>query len=335
MSGTRSVRSASQPNIGSLTSRAAGHAAMTTPSVARSMPCSTKYSGSTGSRPPKPSHTMNSAMSSGRIGPQWSSHVRNRIGRRERRGGVVVMSFGQVIGCWPISVARAIRRASRRSVRCASRPRRHGPGVYSGLPTNHEGVPPRGRHHGRGPGQDLQDPQIQVRALDGVDLTVAEGTVLGLLGPNGAGKTTTVRILATLLRPDAGHATVAGFDVVRQAQQIRSVIGLSGQYAAVDENLTGRENLWMFGRLYQLHERRRAPARRRAARAVRPGRCGGPHGQDLLGRHAPPARPRQRAHRPAAPAVPRRADDRPRSRAAASGCGTSSGRSCARARRSC
>ncbi len=91
-----------------------------------------------------------------------------------------------------------------------------------------------------------------VRALDGVDLTVAEGTVLGLLGPNGAGKTTTVRILATLLRPDAGRATVAGFDVVRDAQRLRSVIGLSGQYAAIDENLTGRENLWMFGRLYQL-----------------------------------------------------------------------------------
>jgi ABC-2 type transport system ATP-binding protein len=92
----------------------------------------------------------------------------------------------------------------------------------------------------------------EVRALDGLDLSVAEGTVLGLLGPNGAGKTTTVRILATLLKPDAGRATVAGFDVVREAQQLRSHIGLSGQYAAVDENLTGRENLWMFGRLYQL-----------------------------------------------------------------------------------
>ncbi|MES2209608.1 MAG: ATP-binding cassette domain-containing protein [Chloroflexota bacterium] len=94
--------------------------------------------------------------------------------------------------------------------------------------------------------------RAEVRALDGVDLEVEEGTVLGLLGPNGAGKTTTVRILATLLRPDAGRATVAGFDVVKQAQQLRSVIGLSGQYAAVDENLTARENLWMFGRLYQL-----------------------------------------------------------------------------------
>ena len=101
----------------------------------------------------------------------------------------------------------------------------------------------------------------EVRALDGLDLTVAEGTVVGLLGPNGAGKTTTVRILATLLRPDSGHAAVAGLDVVRQAQHIRRLIGLSGQYAAVDENLTGRENLWLFGRLYHLPS---AQARRRA-----------------------------------------------------------------------
>jgi ABC-2 type transport system ATP-binding protein len=101
----------------------------------------------------------------------------------------------------------------------------------------------------------------EVRALDGLDLTVDEGTVLGLLGPNGAGKTTTVRILTTLLRPDSGHATVAGLDVVRQSQQIRRIIGLSGQYAAVDENLTGRENLWLFGRLYQLPS---AEARHRA-----------------------------------------------------------------------
>ena len=101
----------------------------------------------------------------------------------------------------------------------------------------------------------------EVRALDGVDLTVGEGSVLGLLGPNGAGKTTAVRIFATLLRPDAGRATVAGFDVVKDAQHLRSVIGLSGQYAAVDENLTGRENLVLFGRLYQLPK---AEAKRRA-----------------------------------------------------------------------
>jgi ABC-2 type transport system ATP-binding protein len=101
----------------------------------------------------------------------------------------------------------------------------------------------------------------EVRALDGLDLTVQEGTVLGLLGPNGAGKTTTVRILATLLRPDAGRASVYGYDVVKDAQALRSVIGLSGQYAAVDENLTGAENLWMFGRLYQLPS---AEAKKRA-----------------------------------------------------------------------
>lgn len=102
----------------------------------------------------------------------------------------------------------------------------------------------------------------EVRALDNVDLTVEQGTVLALLGPNGAGKTTMVRILATLLRPDAGRATVAGFDVVREAQKLRRVIGLSGQFAAVDENLTARENLWLFGRLYQLKS---PEVRRRAA----------------------------------------------------------------------
>ena len=91
-----------------------------------------------------------------------------------------------------------------------------------------------------------------VRALDGLDLDVAEGSVLGLLGPNGAGKTTAVRVLATLLRPDAGQVRVLGHDVVRQPDVVRRMIGLSGQYAAVDENLTGRENLWMFGRLYGL-----------------------------------------------------------------------------------
>lgn len=91
-----------------------------------------------------------------------------------------------------------------------------------------------------------------VVALDGLDLTVEEGQVVALLGPNGAGKTTAVRILATLLKPDAGSAKVAGFDVVRQANDVRRTIGLTGQYAAVDEYLTGRENLVMFGDLYHL-----------------------------------------------------------------------------------
>jgi ABC-2 type transport system ATP-binding protein len=100
-----------------------------------------------------------------------------------------------------------------------------------------------------------------VRALDHLDLRVAEGTVLGLLGPNGAGKTTCVRILATLLRPDTGRASVAGIDVLTHPQQVRQVIGLSGQYAAVDDNLTGYENLEMIGRLYQLGKAR---ARQRA-----------------------------------------------------------------------
>ncbi|MBV1937519.1 ATP-binding cassette domain-containing protein [Streptomyces sp. BV286] len=91
-----------------------------------------------------------------------------------------------------------------------------------------------------------------VKALDGVDLDVPEGTVLGLLGPNGAGKTTTVRCLTTLLRPDRGRAVVAGIDVLKHPNEVRRSIGLSGQFAAVDEYLTGRENLHMVGQLYQM-----------------------------------------------------------------------------------
>ena len=91
-----------------------------------------------------------------------------------------------------------------------------------------------------------------VKALDGIDLEVPEGSVLGLLGPNGAGKTTTVRVLTTLMRPDEGSARVLGHDVIKEADTVRRLVGLSGQYAAVDELLTGRENLWMFGRLYRL-----------------------------------------------------------------------------------
>jgi len=101
-----------------------------------------------------------------------------------------------------------------------------------------------------------------VRALDGIDLQAAPGTVLGVLGPNGAGKTTAVRVLTTLLSPDAGTARVVGLDVVRDAAELRSKIGLAGQYAAVDESLTGTENLVMVGRLYG---ERRANAKVRAA----------------------------------------------------------------------
>ncbi|MDH6143996.1 MULTISPECIES: ATP-binding cassette domain-containing protein [Kitasatospora] len=103
--------------------------------------------------------------------------------------------------------------------------------------------------------EDLVKTFGDVRALDGVSLDVPEGTVLGLLGPNGAGKTTAVRVLTTLLRPDSGRATVAGVDVLKHPGLVRSRIGLSGQYAAVDEYLTGRENLRMVGELYQMSAR--------------------------------------------------------------------------------
>jgi ABC-2 type transport system ATP-binding protein len=103
-------------------------------------------------------------------------------------------------------------------------------------------------------------PQGNVRALDGVSLAVEQGTILGLLGPNGAGKTTAVRILATILNPDSGQATILGRDVVREAEAVRRIIGLAGQNAAVDENLTGKENIRMVGRLS--HMRRRDASRR-------------------------------------------------------------------------
>jgi oleandomycin transport system ATP-binding protein len=102
----------------------------------------------------------------------------------------------------------------------------------------------------------------KVRALDGIDMVARGGTVFGLLGPNGAGKTTAIRVLSTLLRPDAGRAWVGGFDVVRQPEKVRGIIGLTGQYAAVDELLSGSDNLFMIGRLLGLAA---AQARRRAA----------------------------------------------------------------------
>jgi len=133
------------------------------------------------------------------------------------------------------------------------------------------------KESGRTGGMEMTDsrPAIRVealektygktRALRGLDLTVDEGTIVGVLGPNGAGKTTMVRILATLLRPDAGRAEVAGFDVVAQPDQVRTRIGLTGQYAAVDELLTGRENLELVAKLSHLA---RAQARRRATQLL-------------------------------------------------------------------
>jgi ABC-2 type transport system ATP-binding protein len=103
-------------------------------------------------------------------------------------------------------------------------------------------------------------PQGSVRALDKVSLSVETGTVLGLLGPNGAGKTTAVRILSTILEPDSGSASILGHDVVKEPDVVRRLIGLAGQYATVDENLTGRENIYMVGRLSHLN--RKVSARR-------------------------------------------------------------------------
>ncbi|MGH3167857.1 MAG: ABC transporter ATP-binding protein, partial [Trebonia sp.] len=103
----------------------------------------------------------------------------------------------------------------------------------------------------------------QVRAVDGIDLAVRQGEIFGVLGPNGAGKTTALRMLATLLPIDAGHAEVFGVDVAREPHRVRQLLGITGQFASVDEDLTASENLWMFGRLQGLRSRdARATARR-------------------------------------------------------------------------
>ena len=120
--------------------------------------------------------------------------------------------------------------------------------------------------------EGLRKSYKDVEALRGIDLQVESGTVLGLLGPNGAGKTTAVRILTTLLPPTAGTARVVGLDVVHDAAKLRSQIGLAGQYAAVDENLTGFENLEMVGRLYHLGKKKSRERAQAAARALRPRR---------------------------------------------------------------
>jgi ABC-2 type transport system ATP-binding protein len=133
-----------------------------------------------------------------------------------------------------------------------------------------------------------------VVAVDHISLQVPRGTVLGLLGANGAGKTTMVRMLTTVLQPDGGTGVVNGFDVQRQPQAVRRSIGLAGQYAAVDENLTGRENLILVGRLNHLSK---AIARTRADELLDQFHlvdAGEPSGAHVLGWHAPPAGPRPR-----------------------------------------
>jgi len=143
----------------------------------------------------------------------------------------------------------------------------------------------------------------ETKALDGVDLDVREGTVLGVLGPNGAGKTTLVRCLSTLIVPDSGRATVAGYDVVKQPRQLRRTIGLTGQYASVDEKLSGWENLYMIGRLLDLS---RKDARRRADEMLER------FSLTVLRRHAAPARPGRLDDRAAGRALSGRAHDGPR-----------------------
>ena len=152
----------------------------------------------------------------------------------------------------------------------------------------------------------------ETHALRGLDFDVREGTILGMLGPNGAGKTTAVRILTTLTHPDSGSATVAGIDVLRQPAKARERIGVAGQYAALDELLTGRENLGMVGRLYRVDAR---TVRQRADALLERFEltdAADRTGQDILRRHAPAPRPRRRAHGRAPGRVPRRADHRPR-----------------------
>jgi oleandomycin transport system ATP-binding protein len=148
----------------------------------------------------------------------------------------------------------------------------------------------------------------RTQALDGVDLAVRRGTVLGVLGPNGAGKTTAVRVLATLLRPDSGSAQVAGIDVLRQPDRVRRRIGLTGQYASVDEDLTGTRNLVLIGQLLDLTRR---DARRRAEELLDWFGLSAA-GQDVLRRDAPPPRPGGEPGRPPRGDLPRRADHRPR-----------------------
>ena len=151
-----------------------------------------------------------------------------------------------------------------------------------------------------------------VEAVRGVDLEVRAGEIFGFLGPNGAGKTTTLRMLATLLKPTGGRATVAGVDLARDPQEVRRRIGYVPQGGSTDPAETGRGELVIQGRLYGLDK---AAAQRRAAEVLEAldlDRRGRPPDRHLFGRHAPPPRRRARHRPPPARAVPRRADDRAR-----------------------
>ena len=149
----------------------------------------------------------------------------------------------------------------------------------------------------------------RVKALDGLTLSAPSGGVLAVLGPNGAGKSTFVRMVATLTAPDAGSLEVAGIDALRHPARVRRVIGLAGQSAAVEEAMTGRENLEMVARLFGWSRTRCSTPSDRRARATRPRRRRRPARARLVRWHAAPARPRGHARRRAPPAAARRADD--------------------------